>query len=116
MGIKLTGMTLKNLVRKPATRLYPVQPQVYTSATKGHVVNDIEQCILCSICEKSCPATALAVDKPAGTWTIDPFSCVQCKTCVRLCPTKSLTMLPNYAPAATTKTTITITKPAEPEV
>jgi formate hydrogenlyase subunit 6/NADH:ubiquinone oxidoreductase subunit I len=109
----LTGMALRNLVRRPATRRYPVEPQQYTPMTKGHVVNDIELCILCSICQKKCPADAIVVDKPAGTWSINPFACVQCNTCVRACPKKSLTMLPEYSPVATAKTITTLIKPVE---
>ncbi len=113
MGFNITGMTLKNLISKPATKRYPVEPQVYTAMTKGHISNDIELCILCSICMKKCPATAIIVDKPAGTWEINPFSCVQCYACVRVCPKNSLTMLPDYAPVATSKSSIVLTKPVE---
>ena len=115
MGLKLTGMTLKNLMSKPVTRRYPHEPLVYTERTRGHVENDMEKCILCSICEKACPAIALAVDKEAGTWTIDRFSCVQCMACIRSCPPKaqSLTMRPEYAPSATSMSMETHTKTEE---
>lgn len=106
-------MALKNLVRKPETRLYPTEPQVYTEMTRGHVENDIEACILCALCMRKCPATALTVDKDARTWTINPFSCVQCKACVRVCPPKSLSMLPDYTPVALSMSTITLTKPED---
>jgi formate hydrogenlyase subunit 6/NADH:ubiquinone oxidoreductase subunit I len=96
----LAKMSLKNLFRKPATRLYPIQKPSYFAMTKGRVVNDIKICILCGICEKKCPAGALIVDKPGETWTLDPFACVQCYTCVRTCPKQSLTMLADYTPAA----------------
>jgi formate hydrogenlyase subunit 6/NADH:ubiquinone oxidoreductase subunit I len=97
----LTKMSLRNLLGKPATKMYPTVVPQYHARTKGHVVIDIETCILCSICEKKCPALAIIVDKPAGTWTIDPFACVQCLTCIRACPKDSLTMDTAYAPAAT---------------
>ena len=117
MGFPLTGMTLKSMVSKPATRRYPFEAQVYTERTRGHVENDIEKCILCGICVKACPATALTVDKEARTWTIDRFSCVQCMACVRSCPpkTQSLSMRPEYASVATSMSTFTLTKPEEAE-
>jgi len=117
MGYKITGMTLKNLVSKPVTKRYPFEPQVYTERTRGHVQNNMEKCILCGICEKTCPATALTVEKEARTWTIDRFSCVQCMACVRVCPprTQSLTMHPEYAPAALSMSAETHTKPEEVE-
>jgi len=107
----LTKMSFRNLFKKPATKLYPVVPPVYTPMTKGRIVNDISVCILCGICEKKCPAGALAVDKPAGTWTLDPFACVQCYTCVRACPKGCLTMLAAYTPAAVKKSVRVEKKP-----
>ena len=70
---------------------------------KGHVVNDVDRCILCGICQKRCPCAAIVVDKPARTWTIDRFRCVQCGSCVRECPKDCLTMEPTYTPPATSK-------------
>ena len=115
MGYQITGMSLKNLVRRPVTKRYPHAPRVYIEGTRGHIENDMEKCILCGICEKTCPATALTVDKAARTWTINRFSCVQCSACVRACPpkSKSLSMHPEYNPVATTMSSETLTKPAE---
>ncbi|MDR3137035.1 MAG: 4Fe-4S dicluster domain-containing protein [Coriobacteriales bacterium] len=110
-SFRLTKMSLRNLGRKPATRPYPQQPARYTPRTKGHIVNNIELCILCSICQKRCPATALTVNKAQGTWTINPFSCVQCGTCVRVCPKKSLRMQPEYTAAAAQMHDCTLVKP-----
>ncbi|MDR2036263.1 MAG: 4Fe-4S binding protein [Coriobacteriales bacterium] len=108
-------MTLKNMVSKPVTKRYPFEPQVYTELTRGHIHNDMEKCILCGICEKTCPAVALAVNKEAGTWTIDRYSCVQCMACVRNCPprSQSLSMKPEYAPAVVSMSAETFTKPTE---
>jgi ech hydrogenase subunit F len=108
----LTGMTLKNLFRKPATKMYPLQAPQYSSRSKGHVTNIIEDCILCGICEKRCPTHAITVDKAAESWTIDNFNCIQCLSCVRACPKKCLVMEPEYTKAATSKSTQTVTKPA----
>jgi ech hydrogenase subunit F len=113
-------MSLRNAFKKPATKMYPTVPIKFTSRTKGHVVNDIDDCILCGICEKRCPTHALVVEKQhldeagektGGSWTIDRFSCIQCLTCVRSCPKKCLTMDPHYAAAATEKFTETTHKP-----
>jgi len=115
MGLKITGMTLKNMVSKPVTKRYPFEPQVYTERTRGHIEIDMDSCILCGICAKTCPATALTVDKEAGTWTINRFSCVQCMACVRVCPPRnqSLSMHPQYATPATSISLETFTKAEE---
>jgi formate hydrogenlyase subunit 6/NADH:ubiquinone oxidoreductase subunit I len=91
--------------------MYPVVPPAYTPRSKGHVVNDIKECILCGICEKRCPTSAIIVDKPAETWTIDPFRCVQCLTCVRACPKACLHMDNNYTRPNTSMYTHTEKKP-----
>lgn len=107
----LTKMSLRNLFKKPATKMYPVVVPTYTTRTKGHVVCDIKECILCSICEKRCPTHAISVSKPDEAWTIDNFSCIQCLSCVRVCPRKCLVMEPNYTKAATEKSSVTTKKP-----
>ena len=107
----LAKMSFRNLFNKPATKMYPVVQPTYTAMTKGRVLNDIEACSLCGICEKKCPSLAIIVDRPAGTWTLDPFACVQCYSCVRACPKDCLTMLASYTPAAVTKSQVVEKKP-----
>jgi Na+-translocating ferredoxin:NAD+ oxidoreductase RNF subunit RnfB len=48
-------------------------------------------CIKCSICEKKCPAGALAVKN--GIPEIDYSKCTKCGTCVEACPQKVLVLL-----------------------
>jgi ech hydrogenase subunit F len=109
----LAGMSLKNLFSKPATKMYPVVKPEWFERTKGRVENDIAACILCGICQKKCPAAAIVVDKPAGTWTLNPFSCVQCYSCIRACPKNSLSMDAQYTACATAQSTKTLSKHAE---
>ncbi len=62
---------------------------------------DMAKCILCGICVKRCPCSAIEVDKAAGTWSINHFGCIQCDTCVRECPKGALSMsmeFPHVAP------------------
>jgi formate hydrogenlyase subunit 6/NADH:ubiquinone oxidoreductase subunit I len=106
----LAKMSLRNLLKKPATRMYPVVAPTYTSRSKGHVICEINDCTLCSICERRCPTHAIAVSKPDGTWIIDNFSCIQCLSCVRGCPRKCLTMEPDYTKPAQEKSLVTIKK------
>lgn len=89
-------MTLRSLFGKPETVLYPVVSKPAPAGLKGHISNDMDACILCGICERTCPAEALGVDKAEGTWTIDRFRCVQCGACTRACPKECLTMEPEY--------------------
>lgn len=102
-GFKLGKMTLGSMFKKPETVQYPFQKKEPPAGLKGHVVNDTDSCILCGICQKRCPCSAITVDKPARTWSIDRFRCVQCGTCIRECPKSCLTMAPEYAPPAAQK-------------
>lgn len=102
-GFKLGKMTLKGLFKEPETVQYPAQKKEPPAGLKGHVENNVDDCILCGICAKRCPCGAIQVDKPARTWSIDRFRCVQCGSCVRECPKQCLVMEPTYAAPATIK-------------
>lgn len=94
-SFKLGKMTLRSLFSKPATVRYPYEKRELENlfpALRGHVVNDLDACILCGMCQRVCPAGAITVDRKAGDWSIDPYSCIQCANCVHECPKKCLSM------------------------
>lgn len=105
---------LKNLFSKPATRAYPLQPREYPARTRGHVIIDIDSCILCGLCSRKCPADAIKVDRAAGTWAIQRFGCVQCSSCVDCCPKKCLSMGQAYTAPNGTKGVDSYQKPTAP--
>lgn len=51
---------------------------------------DLSTCVLCGICGKKCPTSAITVDRTAKTWTIHRSDCVLCGSCITACPKKSL--------------------------
>ena len=102
-GFKLGKMTLGSMFKKPETIMYPIEKKTPPAGLKGHIVNDVDHCILCGICEKRCPCSAITVDKPSRIWSIDRFRCVQCGSCVRACPKDCLTLDPAYTPPALQK-------------
>ena len=102
-SFKLGGMTFGSLFKKPETILYPFETKPAPAGLKGHVVNDVDQCILCSMCQKACPCHCIKVEKAERRWEIEPFMCIQCGSCVRACPTKCLTMNPAYTPVSGSK-------------
>ena len=102
-SFKLGGMTLKSLFTKPETIMFPAETRYAPEGLKGHIEIDVESCILCGICQKTCPSHAIVVDKPGETWQIDNFQCVQCGACWRECPKDSLRMEPGFPKPSTTK-------------
>lgn len=113
-SFKLGGMTFGSLFKKPETVLYPVVTKPAPAGLKGHIVNDASLCILCGICQKTCPCHAIEVDKKARTWAIDPFRCVQCGSCARACPKACLAMEPTYTPVAATQA-VTVVEVPDPK-
>ena len=110
-----TRRIIGNLFRKPATVGYPYEPVEYPERMRGHVEINIEDCITCGLCARSCPSQAIRVDRKAGTWTISRFDCVQCGSCVLACPKKCLFMKKGYTEPDVTKKSDTYTKPHDEE-
>lgn len=94
---------VKNLLKGPATRMYPKKKRVYCKITRGMIENTIEKCIFCGLCARRCPTHALTVSKGNGEWTIDRLKCCVCNLCVEICPVKCLTTINRYQPPVTEK-------------
>lgn len=112
--MKFAGFALKNLFSKPATDNYPAKPREYSQRTRGSIVNDIDQCIYCGMCQRKCPSGAISVDRNARTWSIDRMGCVQCENCVNNCPKNCLSTDSHYTEPSVTKTVDTLHTEAPP--
>ena len=100
----LAKTAIRSIFIKPATMKYPFGPKrAYYANTRGRIVNNIEECIFCGICQKKCPTRALTVIKEEKTWKIDRMKCITCGSCVEHCPKKCLTMENIYSDPATEK-------------
>ncbi|MDR2611054.1 MAG: 4Fe-4S binding protein [Clostridiales Family XIII bacterium] len=53
----------------------------------GELVYDDHFCILCGICAKNCPVSAISLDEYL---TVDHAKCIGCGTCAAKCPKKTV--------------------------
>jgi dihydroorotate dehydrogenase subfamily 1 len=53
---------------------------------------NMERCVLCGICEKSCTYSAIHQDKDAKVVEINEEKCVQCGLCVTRCKLRAITL------------------------
>lgn len=96
MVFLLSPTALKNLFRKPATRLYPKTPYIPREATRGSIRLDYAGCNFCTLCEKRCPSSAITVDRPGKIWEIDRLRCIVCGYCVEVCAKECLFIDEHY--------------------
>lgn len=102
MGImRFSKVVLKNLISKPATRMYPIKKRASFERTRGHIDIEIDKCIFCGICVKKCPTHAINVEKSQKLWAIERLRCIQCGSCVENCPKKCLSMKNEYTAPST---------------
>jgi ech hydrogenase subunit F len=87
------GNVLKNVLSKPATRMYPYETREAMKDARGALGEiDIDTCIFCGICARKCPSLAIAVNKEERSWVFNRLKCVVCSECVDACPKKCLHM------------------------
>jgi formate hydrogenlyase subunit 6/NADH:ubiquinone oxidoreductase subunit I len=81
---------LKNLFRKPATRLYPKEKVQLPKGFRGKHIVKIDKCIFCKRCENVCPTEAIKVDRERRIVTINFAECIFCGECIKACPKNAI--------------------------
>jgi NADH-quinone oxidoreductase subunit I len=107
------SVTLKNMIRPPATEQYPEVRRPLPARTRGrHVLhryeNGLERCIGCYLCAGACPADCIYIEAEENTnenrvsagerfasvYEIDMLRCIFCGFCEEACPTGAITLEP----------------------
>ena len=101
--LKMSGFVSANVVRKPATRLYPFTKRASFKGSRGRIMVDMPLCNQCTLCMLKCPTGAITVDKAGKTWQINRMLCVLCGECVKVCMRKAVVMRNVHAPPVTAK-------------
>ena len=86
----MLGDVLRSVLRKPATRPYPLERQATTARLRGKLHWNPAQCTGCALCVKDCPADAIeliTVDKATKRFVLRYHSdrCTYCAQCVQSC-------------------------------
>ena len=53
---------LRNFLKRPATRKYPMVKRDPFSNYRGRLINNVESCIFCRMCSTKCPAQCISTD------------------------------------------------------
>lgn len=53
---------------------------------------NLDECVYCGLCVKTCPCDALTVDRKEKIWKVDQEACAGCGACLEKCPKKCLTL------------------------
>ena len=101
---QMSWLSLKWVLRKPATTQYPFEPRRPLAGSRGQLVFTKDDCVYCTVCAKKCPAGALVVVRAEKKFGIDRLRCISCGYCVELCPKNSLALSTSHGEPAVTKT------------
>lgn len=82
--------TLRSLLRRPATRRYPVERAAAPARLRGMLSWDPERCTGCGMCVRDCPAAAIeliTLDKAKKRFVLhyQLDRCTFCAQCVQTC-------------------------------
>jgi len=112
--LKGLAVTMKNLVRGPATQMYPHERPTLAPRTRGVIALMDENCTVCMLCSRECPDWCIYIDShkesvPAAKeggrartrnvldrFAIDFSLCMYCGICVEVCPFDALFWSPEF--------------------
>ncbi|KUK41339.1 MAG: 4Fe-4S ferredoxin iron-sulfur binding domain protein [Clostridia bacterium 62_21] len=121
----MTGNIIRNLLSRPATRLYPAVKREPPPGSRGRILFFASRCAFCGECERVCPTQAVVLDTEWGgdeeglqaVWDdddvgggatlvrfYDPNRCILCNLCIEACLYGALTCENRHITPSYTKT------------
>ena len=100
---RMAGEALRHLVRSPATVRYPAVPAATPAGFRGTVVFQMQKCTGCKLCEKDCPANAIAIAKVGEKrFEAEVYldRCIMCGQCADSCNRDCIELTPEFELAA----------------
>ncbi|WP_366921645.1 NADH-quinone oxidoreductase subunit I [Metallumcola ferriviriculae] len=96
--LKGLGITLKHFFGKAITEQYPEEMPNLSPIFHGSFALDVEKCIACGICAKTCPNNVINIESSKGEdkkrkldgYQMDIGLCLFCGLCVESCPTDAI--------------------------
>ena len=78
--------------KKPDADAAAADSAAETSGDDDKLVCNLNECVFCGLCAKTCPCDALEVNRKEKVWKVDEDACVKCGACVEKCPKKCLSI------------------------
>ncbi len=104
--LKILENIVRNAISRPYTSKYPFTPYDHFPGTRADVTFDGKLCILCGLCQRSCPADCIVIHKEQEQVEYLNTQCIRCGYCVRVCPTNAISQNEIYTKPSMEKLTI----------
>ena len=114
---RMLGQVLRSAAHRPATRPYPAEPVRLPAAFRGKIRFFASRCVGCKLCQKDCPADALAINKVGDKRFEAVFRldhCIYCAQCVDSCNKDALESTSEFELATLDRATLRVTFDAPP--
>lgn len=116
--LKILQNIVSNAFSRPYTSDYPFTPYQHFAGVRADVTFDGKKCILCGLCQRSCPADCIIIHKEQETIEYLNTQCIRCGYCVRVCPTNTISQNEVYTKPSRERLTIytKVTNPNAPVI
>ncbi|MCD1294420.1 hydrogenase [Methanocella sp. CWC-04] len=104
--LKILQNIVHNAISRPYTSNYPFTPYQHFPGTRADVSFDGSKCILCGLCQRSCPADCIVIHKEETKIEYLNTQCIRCGYCVRICPTNAIIQNEVYTKPSTDRLTV----------